>query len=69
MGLAMSLNLDIDSLPPEKVEAAITRLETMKAQRATPARSTGIRRCWRRQGKRGLSVDDEGNLIIEKPAA
>src|SRR6185437_13083066 len=34
MRLAMSLNLDIDSLPPEKVEAAITRLETMKAQRA-----------------------------------
>src|SRR6478672_2735272 len=34
MGLAMSLNLDIDSLPPEKVEAAISRLETMKAQRA-----------------------------------
>jgi len=34
MGLAMSLNLDIDSLPPEKVEAAITRLEAMKAQRA-----------------------------------
>ena len=31
----MSLNLDIDSLPPEKVEAAITRLEAMKAQRAT----------------------------------
>jgi hypothetical protein len=35
MGLAMSLNLDIDSLPPEQVEAAITRLEAMKAQRAT----------------------------------
>ena len=34
MGLAMSLNLDIDSLPPEKVEAAITRLEAMKTQRA-----------------------------------
>ena len=34
MGLAMSLNLDIDSLPPEKVEAAITRLEAVKAQRA-----------------------------------
>src|SRR6476661_8610664 len=34
MGLAMSLNLDIDSLPPEQVEAAITRLEAMKAQRA-----------------------------------
>ena len=34
MGLAMSLNLDIDSLPPEKVEAAISRLEAMKAQRA-----------------------------------
>src|SRR5215510_1865915 len=34
MGSAMSLNLDIDSLPPEKVEAAITRLEAMKAQRA-----------------------------------
>jgi phage terminase large subunit-like protein len=30
----MSLNLDIDSLPPEQVEAAITRLEAMKAQRA-----------------------------------
>ena len=30
----MSLNLDIDSLPPEQVEAAISRLETMKAQRA-----------------------------------
>ena len=27
-------NLDIDSLPPEQVEAAITRLEAMKAQRA-----------------------------------
>src|SRR6476619_4727636 len=34
MRLGMSLNLDIDSLPPEKVEAAITRLEAMKAQRA-----------------------------------
>ena len=34
MGLAMSLNLDIDSLPPEQVEAAISRLEEMKAQRA-----------------------------------
>src|SRR6476469_4840869 len=34
MGLAMSLNLDIDSLPPDKVEAAISRLEAMKAQRA-----------------------------------
>src|SRR5215831_9105217 len=34
MGLAMSLNLDIDSLPPDKVEAAITRLEAVKAQRA-----------------------------------
>ena len=34
MGLAMSLNLDIDSLPPEKVEAAISRLEEMKTQRA-----------------------------------
>src|SRR5262245_29006142 len=34
MGLAMGLNLDIDSLPPEKVEAAITRLEAMKSQRA-----------------------------------
>jgi hypothetical protein len=34
MGLAMSLNLDIDSLPPEQVEAAISRLEAMKAQRA-----------------------------------
>jgi hypothetical protein len=33
MGLGMSLNLDIDSLPPEKVAAAITRLEAMKAQR------------------------------------
>jgi len=30
----MSLNLDIDGLPAEKVEAAITRLEAMKAQRA-----------------------------------
>jgi phage terminase large subunit-like protein len=30
----MSLNLDIDSLPPEQVEAAITRLEAVKAQRA-----------------------------------
>jgi hypothetical protein len=30
----MSLNLDIDSLPPEQVEAAITRLEALKAQRA-----------------------------------
>jgi len=28
----MSLNLDIDTLPPEKVEAAISRLEAMKAQ-------------------------------------
>ena len=34
MGLVMSLNLDIDSLPPEKVEAAITRLEAVKTQRA-----------------------------------
>ena len=34
MGMAMSLNLDIDSLPPGKVEAAISRLEAMKAQRA-----------------------------------
>ena len=34
MGLAMSVNLDIDSLPPDKVEAAITRLEAVKAQRA-----------------------------------
>jgi phage terminase large subunit-like protein len=34
MGLAMSVNLDIDSLPPEQVEAAITRLEAVKAQRA-----------------------------------
>jgi len=34
MGLVMSLNLDIDSLPPEQVEAAITRLEAVKAQRA-----------------------------------
>jgi hypothetical protein len=34
MGLAMSLNLDIDSLPPEQVEAVITRLEAVKAQRA-----------------------------------
>jgi phage terminase large subunit-like protein len=33
MGLAMSLNIDIDSLPPDKVEAAITRLEAVKAQR------------------------------------
>ena len=33
MGLAMSLNLDIDSLPPEKVEAVITRLEAEKAHR------------------------------------
>jgi Terminase large subunit, T4likevirus-type, N-terminal len=38
MGLAMSLNLDIDSLPPEKVEAAITRLEAVKAQRAAENR-------------------------------
>jgi phage terminase large subunit-like protein len=38
MGLAMSLNLDIDSLPPEKVEAAITRLEAVKAQRAVENR-------------------------------
>jgi terminase large subunit-like protein len=30
----MGLNLDIDSLPPERVEAAITRLEAVKAQRA-----------------------------------
>ena len=37
MGLAMSLNLDIDSLPPEKVAAAITRLEAMKARRAAGA--------------------------------
>jgi hypothetical protein len=29
----MSLSLDIDSLPPEQVEAAITRLEAVKAQR------------------------------------
>ena len=29
----MSLNIDIDSLPPDKVEAAITRLEAVKAQR------------------------------------
>src|SRR5262245_24144484 len=34
MGLAMSLNLDIDSLPPQRVEAAIARLEAVKAQRA-----------------------------------
>src|SRR5262249_35127905 len=34
MGLAMSLNLDIDSLPPAKVEAGITRLEAVKGQRA-----------------------------------
>jgi phage terminase large subunit-like protein len=34
MGLAMSLNLDINSMPPEQVEAAITRLEAVKAQRA-----------------------------------
>ena len=33
MGLAMSLNLHIDSLPSEKIEAAISRLEAMKAQR------------------------------------
>jgi phage terminase large subunit-like protein len=32
--MAMSLSLDIDSLPTEKVEAAITRLEAMKAQHA-----------------------------------
>jgi phage terminase large subunit-like protein len=38
MGLAMSLNLDIDSLPPEQVEAAITRLEAVKAQRAAENR-------------------------------
>ncbi len=36
----MSLNLDIDSLPPEKVEAAITRLEAMKAQRAAENKLT-----------------------------
>jgi phage terminase large subunit-like protein len=30
----MSLNLEIDSLPTETIEAAITRLEAMKAQRA-----------------------------------
>jgi phage terminase large subunit-like protein len=30
----MSLNLDIDSLPPEQAAAAITRLEALKAQRA-----------------------------------
>ncbi len=34
----MSLNLDIDSLPPEQVEAAITRLEAVKAQRAAENR-------------------------------
>jgi hypothetical protein len=32
--VVMSLNLDIDSLPPEKVEAAIARLGAVKAQRA-----------------------------------
>jgi hypothetical protein len=41
MGLAMSLNLDIDSLPPEQVEAAITRLEMMKAQRAAENKLAG----------------------------
>src|SRR5262249_56495037 len=30
----MNLNLDIDSLPPEQAEAALTRLEAIKAQRA-----------------------------------
>jgi phage terminase large subunit-like protein len=30
----MSLNIDINSLPPDKVEAAISRLEAVKAQRA-----------------------------------
>src|SRR5262245_48963030 len=30
----MSLNLDIDSLPPEQAETALTRLEAIKAQRA-----------------------------------
>jgi phage terminase large subunit-like protein len=30
----MSLNLDIDSLPPEQAEVALTRLEAIKAQRA-----------------------------------
>src|SRR5215831_4423128 len=32
--LAMNLNLDIDSLPPEQAETALTRLEAIKAQRA-----------------------------------
>src|SRR5262249_41172785 len=30
----MSLNLDIDSLPPEQVEAALARLDAIKARRA-----------------------------------
>ena len=30
----MNLNLDIDSLPPEQAETALTRLEAIKAQRA-----------------------------------
>jgi hypothetical protein len=30
----MNLNLDIDSLPPEQVEAALARLDAIKAQRA-----------------------------------
>src|SRR5262249_7521588 len=30
----MNLNLDIDSLPPEQAEAALIRLEAIKAQRA-----------------------------------
>src|SRR5215831_6281713 len=30
----MNLNLDIDSLPPEQAEVALTRLEAIKAQRA-----------------------------------
>jgi hypothetical protein len=38
MKLAMSLNLDIDSLPPEQAAAAITRLEALKAQRAAENR-------------------------------
>jgi 7-keto-8-aminopelargonate synthetase-like enzyme len=38
MGFAMSLNLDIDSLPPEQAAAAIARLEAIKAQRAAENR-------------------------------
>ena len=41
----MSLNLDIDSLPPEKVEAAISRLEAMKAQRAAENKLAHYRPC------------------------